>query len=204
ARVAKEKRVFTPKNKEECGYLSLLYNLYPKPYLISSFDLSYNNIFASAVNSTEIFFSNYHLSNYIKTLSYNNLHKYDSNFNSLFMQTTLPLAIYKTINKCPIDYRKDLFKNIHLTGGSSIIPGFRQRLENELYELLSNNNFYNKTTINVHTSNRKLLQKYSIYAGSHYFLENFEYNKYNINRKDYEECGEHILEKISSQGKLLY
>ncbi|CRG99317.1 actin-like protein, putative [Plasmodium relictum] len=204
AKIAKEKRVFTPKNREECGYLSLLYNRNPKNYLISSFELSFNKIFESAVNSTEIFFSQYSLDNYLKTESYKNLHKYDLNFNFLFMQNTLPKVIYNTIQKCPIDYRKELFNNIYITGGSSIIRGFRERLENELYDLINNQNFYNKTIINVHVLKRKLLQKYSIYAGSHYFLELFNYYNYNITKQDYEEYGENILAKFSLQGKLLY
>ncbi|CRG96655.1 actin-like protein, putative [Plasmodium gallinaceum] len=204
ARIAKEKNVFTPKNREECGYLSLLYNKNPQNYLINSFELSFNKIFESAVNSTEIFFSQYSLDNYLKTESYKNLHKYDLNFNFLFTQNTLPKVIYNTIQKCPIDYRKTLFHNIYITGGSSVIRGFRERLENELYELINNQNFYNKTVINVHSLKRKLLQKYSIYTGSHYFLEVFNYYNYNVTKQDYEEYGENILAKFSLQGKLLY
>ncbi|CXI31331.1 actin-like protein, putative [Plasmodium berghei] len=204
AKIAKEKRVFTPQNKDESEYLSILYNKNPKNYFINSYELYFNKIFASAVNSTEIFFSQYYLDNYLKTDSYNNLHKYDINFNPIFTQATLPLAIYNTIQKCPIDFRKELFNNIYLTGGSSIIPGFRQRLENELYEFINSKEFYNKTVINVHALKRKLLQKYSIYVGSHYFLEFFDYYKYNISKQDYEEYGESILEKLSLQGKLLY
>ncbi|SCN59505.1 actin-like protein, putative [Plasmodium chabaudi chabaudi] len=204
AKIAKEKRVFTPQNKDESEYLSILYNKNPKNYFINSYELYFNKIFASAVNSTEIFFSQYYLDNYLKTDSYNNLHKYDINFNPILTQTTLPLAIYNTIQKCPIDFRKELFNNIYLTGGSSIIPGFGQRLENELYEFMNSKEFYNKTVINVHALKRKLLQKYSIYVGSHYFLEFFDYYKYNISKQDYEEYGESILEKLSLQGKLLY
>ncbi|SBT70884.1 actin-like protein, putative [Plasmodium malariae] len=204
AKVAKDKRVFTPKNQEECAYLSLLYNRNPKNYLINSFELNFNKIFASAVNSTEIFFSQYHLETYLKTESYKNLHKYDLNFNFIFTQTTLPSQIYKTIQACPIDYRKELFRNIYITGGTSIIRGFRERLQNELYELLKNQNFYNQTVINVHVLKRKLLQKYAIYSGAHYFLEHFNYYNYNVTKQDYEEYGESILEKFSLQGKLLY
>lgn len=133
-----------------------------------------------------------------------NLHTYDFNFNFLFVQNTLPTVIYNTIQNCPIDYRKELLRNIYLTGGSSIIRGFRQRLENELYELINNINFYNKACVQVHLFKRKLLQKYAIYSGSHYFLEIFNYDYYSVTRQDYQEEGERILEKFSLQGKLLY
>lgn len=204
AKVAKEKRVFTPKNREECFYLSLLYKNNPKSYLITSFEFRFNYIFESAVNSTEIFFSQYALDTYLKTESYKNLHLNDSNFNFLFVQNTLPKVIYSTILKCPIDYRKELLNNIYITGGTSIIRGFRERLQNELYGFINSQNFYSTATINVHILKRKLLQKYSIYTGSHLFLELFNYYNYSVTKKEYEEYGEQVLAKFSLQGKLIY
>ncbi|GAW80172.1 actin-like protein [Plasmodium gonderi] len=219
AKIAKEKRVLTPKTREECGYLSLLYDKAPKNYLVNSFELHFNKIFASAVNSTEIFFSPYHLGNYLKTESYKKLHTYDinvtyysteatpslnSSLSYIFTQNTLPCVIYDTIQKCPIDTRRELFKNIYLIGGSSIIRGFRERLQNELYDFVKNKNFYINISINVHVVRWTMLQKYAIYSGSHYFLELFDYYNYNITRADYEEYGENILERLSLQGKLLY
>lgn len=204
AKVAKEKRVFTPKSREECFYLSLLYKQNPKSYLITSFEFRLNYIFESAVNSTEIFFSQYALDTYLKTESYKNLHSNDSNFNFLFIQNTLPEVIHSTILKCPIDYRKELLNNIYITGGTSIIRGFRERLQSELYLLINSQNFYSTATIQVHILKRKLLQKYSIYTGSHLFLELFNYYNYCVTKKEYEECGEHVLAKFSLQGKLIY
>ncbi|SBS81928.1 actin-like protein, putative [Plasmodium ovale] len=206
AKIAKEKRVFTPKSREECEYLSILYETDPKKYLINSFELRFNTIYASAVNATEIFFSQYHLNDYLKTESYRNMHLYDTNFkcNDIILYTTLQEAIYNTIQKCPIDFRKELFKHIYLTGGSSIIKGFRERLQNELYILIKNICFYNQTVVHVHILKRKFLQKYCVYSGSHYFLELFNYDNYCVTRQDYEEYGENILEKFSLQGKLLF
>ncbi|SBT33336.1 actin-like protein, putative (ALP5a) [Plasmodium ovale wallikeri] len=206
AKIAKEKRLFTPKSREECEYLSILYETEPKKYLINSFELRFNTIYSSAVNATEIFFSQYHLNEYLKTESYKNMHLYDTNFkcNDIFLYTTLQEAIYNTIQKCPIDFRKELFKHIYLTGGCSIIRGFRERLQNELYILIKNICFYNQTVVHVHILKRKFLQKYCVYSGSHYFLELFNYDNYCVTRQDYEEYGENILEKFSLQGKLLF
>ncbi|CAA9987377.1 actin-like protein, putative [Plasmodium knowlesi strain H] len=231
AKIAKEKRVFTPKSKEDCGYLSLLYNQTPKNYLVSPFQLHFNKISSSAVTSTEIFFSPCRLGNYLKTESYKQLHMYhvDRGFllsgspswipnstiresspswkgslSSTLTENTLPCVIYDTIQRCPIDTRKELFENIYLTGGSSIIRGFRERLQNELYDFVKRKNFYSNVCINVHSVRRRMLQKYAIYSGAHLFLEMFDYQNYQITRADYLECGDSILERLSLQGKLLF
>ncbi|ANQ07298.1 Uncharacterized protein PCOAH_00018130 [Plasmodium coatneyi] len=231
AKIAKEKRVFTPKTREDCGYLSLLYDRTPRNYLVSSFELHFNKISSSAVTSTEIFFSPCYLGNYLKTESYKQLHTYDVNegfrlsgspswipnftiresspswkvnLSSALTESTLPCVIYDTIQKCPIDTRKELFENIYLTGGSSIIRGFRERLQNELYDFVKRKNFYSNVCINVHAVRRKMLQKYATYSGAHYFLELFDYHNYQITRADYQECGDSILERLSLQGKLLF
>ncbi|KJP89401.1 hypothetical protein AK88_00844 [Plasmodium fragile] len=232
AKIAKEKRVLTPKSREDCGYLSLLYDRTPRNYLVSSFELNFNKISSSAVISTEIFFSPCHLGNYLKTESYKQLHTYDvnegfhlsgspstwipnasikescpswkANLSAALTQSTLPCVIYDTIQKCPIDTRKELFENIYLTGGSSIIRGFRERLQNELYDFVKRNNFYSNVCINVHSLRRRMLQKYATYSGAHYFLELFDYHNYQITRADYQEYGDSILERLSMQGKLLF
>ncbi|KMZ81372.1 actin-like protein, putative [Plasmodium vivax] len=270
AKIAKEKRVFTPKSREDCGYLSLLYDQTPRNYLVSSFDLHFNKISSSAVASTEIFFSPSHLGNYLKTESYTQLHRYDvdegfrlsgspswvpnltvgesspsciskwtvgesspsciskstvresspsciskwtaresppswkASLSAALTQSTLPCVIYDTIQKCPIDTRKELFENIYLTGGSSIIRGFRERLQNELYDFVKRKNFYSNVCINVHAMRRRTLQKYATYSGAHYFLELFDYHNYKITRGDYQECGDSVLERLSLQGGLLF
>lgn len=43
--------------------------------------------------------------------------------------------IYKSIMKTNIDVRKDLYANIVLSGGSTLFPGFVDRMEKELREL---------------------------------------------------------------------
>jgi len=44
--------------------------------------------------------------------------------------------IYNSIMKCDIDTRKQLFQNIVLTGGTTMIPGFVDRVERELKNLV--------------------------------------------------------------------
>ncbi|CAB3409825.1 unnamed protein product [Caenorhabditis bovis] len=44
----------------------------------------------------------------------------------------LPEILLKIVQKCPIDIRKNLLRNILLIGGVSIVPGFKARLKEEL------------------------------------------------------------------------
>merc|ERR1712054_583099 len=44
-------------------------------------------------------------------------------------------ATYNSIMKCDLDIRKDLYANIVLSGGSTMFPGFPERMEKEISEL---------------------------------------------------------------------
>eukprot|EP01117_Protostelium_nocturnum_P015167 TRINITY_DN5848_c0_g1_i2.p1 TRINITY_DN5848_c0_g1~~TRINITY_DN5848_c0_g1_i2.p1 ORF type:complete len:379 (-),score=62.29 TRINITY_DN5848_c0_g1_i2:13-1149(-) len=43
--------------------------------------------------------------------------------------------IYNSIMKCDVDVRKDLYSNIILSGGNTMFPGMKERLQKELEEL---------------------------------------------------------------------
>ena len=45
---------------------------------------------------------------------------------------TLPKLIEQTILKCPMDVRREMWQSIYLSGGSTLIPGFPERLRKEL------------------------------------------------------------------------
>ena len=40
--------------------------------------------------------------------------------------------LFKSVSKCDAEIQKDLYSNIILSGGSSLFPGLRERLEKEL------------------------------------------------------------------------
>ncbi|XP_077106189.1 actin-related protein T2 [Ranitomeya variabilis] len=52
--------------------------------------------------------------------------------------TGLHEMIYTTIMKCPIDVRRDLFSNIVLSGGTTMIPGFNHRIFEEILPMVPN------------------------------------------------------------------
>ena len=43
--------------------------------------------------------------------------------------------VWKAIQACPIDYRRELSKKIYLSGGSSVLPGLKERLQKEISAL---------------------------------------------------------------------
>lgn len=43
--------------------------------------------------------------------------------------------VMHSINKADIDVKRDLFSNILLSGGTTLISGFKKRLENHIQEL---------------------------------------------------------------------
>ncbi|GLI62870.1 ortholog of actin-related protein 4 [Volvox africanus] len=48
---------------------------------------------------------------------------------------SVPEAVVDAVNKCDVDLRKDMYSGAVLTGGTSLIPGLKERLEKELSEL---------------------------------------------------------------------
>ena len=61
---------------------------------------------------------------------------------ALFQPTMLGLAAYgihettySSIYKCDIDVRRDLYENVVLSGGTTMLPGFVDRIKKELVAL---------------------------------------------------------------------
>lgn len=58
-------------------------------------------------------------------------------FSTDFM-TPLPDVVDESIVKCPIDVRRGLYKNIVLSGGSTMFKGFDKRLQRDIKRLVDN------------------------------------------------------------------
>ena len=48
-------------------------------------------------------------------------------------------TVFNSVMKCDIDLREKLFSNIVLTGGTSLFPGFHNRIKKELNKLTTSN-----------------------------------------------------------------
>lgn len=63
-------------------------------------------------------------------------------------QAGIPEAITQTVKRCPPIFQRDLYSNVILGGGNSLIPGFRERIASDLLTLKPTDCSLNVTTVN--------------------------------------------------------
>lgn len=82
--------------------------------------------------------------------------------------------IARTVDKCPIDYRKELLTHILLSGGSTLFPGFEARLKRDLEKLLADRGHVKCSVNIIAMKNRKYLAwtGMAIMASLQTFLKN--------------------------------
>ncbi|KAH3766576.1 actin subfamily protein [Pelomyxa schiedti] len=61
------------------------------------------------------------------------------------------------VNRCPIDYRKELLSHIVLVGGSTLFQGFEERLEKEVFVGINKGNLRRRNVKCIAPHNRKYL-----------------------------------------------
>lgn len=76
----------------------------------------------------------------------------------------LPQIVDQAIQSCPIDCRKNLYKNICLSGGSTLFRNFSNRLEEELGVLVKERYEEKSPQISLSTNFEK--QKYAVWYGA--------------------------------------
>jgi actin len=94
-------------------------------------------------------------------------------------------VLYKSIMKTNIDIRKDLYGNIVLSGGSTLFPGFLDRLSKEIVALVPPKA---KITINADPG-----RKYSTWLGGSVLASLSSFNRLLISKDEFEEVGPSIL-----------
>lgn len=113
----------------------------------------------------------------------------------------IPEMMYKSINNCPIDLRKDLYGNLILSGATTLFPGFATRLENDMKRLYKENSLKNadnktiKININVIDSPRR---KYSVFIGASIignYYNSADSDDYWVSIDEWLECGENAINK---------
>ncbi|MFX1255344.1 MAG: actin, cytoplasmic 2 [Promethearchaeota archaeon] len=88
-------------------------------------------------------------------------------------------AVYESIQSADIDIRREFYKNIVLSGGSTMFPGMKKRLQKELIEMVPEN-------IEIHIIAPPLRQ-YSVWIGGSILGSLREFQKLWITRKDYDD-----------------
>ncbi|MFX1250287.1 MAG: actin, cytoplasmic 2 [Promethearchaeota archaeon] len=93
----------------------------------------------------------------------------------------LHICIKKSIQKCEINMRKELYQNIVLTGGSSLFPGLKERLHKELTKMLPE-----ATKVRIIASPER---KLSAWLGGSMLASQRFFSKFWVWRADYQEHG---------------
>merc|ERR1712147_254480 len=91
---------------------------------------------------------------------------------------------FKSIEKCDSDLKINLYNNIVLAGGSTLMPGFRERFEDEIIKLAENSA---KTDINVFAD---LYRKNAAWIGGSMLASFSTFRDMTITKEDYENTAE--------------
>ena len=88
---------------------------------------------------------------------------------------------YRSIEKCDNDLKINLFNNIVLSGGSTLMPGFKERFETDICQLAENSA---KTDINVFAD---LYRKNAAWIGGSMLASFSTFKDMTITKEDYEQ-----------------
>ncbi|KAK3089342.1 hypothetical protein FSP39_002861 [Pinctada imbricata] len=95
--------------------------------------------------------------------------------------------LYNSIMNCDIDTRKHLFRNIVIEGGSTLFPGFSDRLQKEVRALLPK-------TMEVKVASPPE-RKYSVWIGGSILASLSSFQQWWITRHEYDEYGPSIVNR---------
>ena len=94
---------------------------------------------------------------------------------------------YKSIMKCDVDIRKDLYGNIVLSGGTSMYPGIAERMQKEM------------TALAPPTMKIKIIappeRKYSVWIGGSILASLSTFQQMWISKEEYDESGPAIVHR---------
>lgn len=116
----------------------------------------------------------------------------------------LPQLVDQVIQSSPIDMRKSLYRNIVLSGGSTMFRDFGRRIQRDL-KLLVNERIglseklsgVKSTGIDVQIISHKK-QNYAVWFGGSLLALTFEFKNHCYTKKNYDEYGPNIVRNFSS------
>lgn len=104
--------------------------------------------------------------------------------------------VYNSIMKCDVDLRKDLYANIVLSGGTSMLPNLADRMQNEITALAPNT-----MKIKVIAPQER---KCSIWIGGSIFASLSHFGQQWITKQDYDEYGPSISHRKNRKYKMYF
>eukprot|EP01095_Lingulamoeba_sp_RSL-Kostka_P016976 TRINITY_DN858_c0_g1_i1.p1 TRINITY_DN858_c0_g1~~TRINITY_DN858_c0_g1_i1.p1 ORF type:complete len:381 (+),score=113.49 TRINITY_DN858_c0_g1_i1:119-1261(+) len=97
--------------------------------------------------------------------------------------------IYSTIMKCEVDIRREMFSHILLTGGSTFLPGFKDRVFKELKILFPLAKIEDKNILSLQNKDILAWKGGSIFSSQTYLNDSF------ISKEEYDENGPAIIHR---------
>ena len=122
--------------------------------------------------------------------------------------TPLPEVVDTVIQQSPIDVRRGLYKNIVLSGGSTMFQHFGQRLKKDLSSIVSerlaaseaaSGNLARSSGLDVNVISHRM-QRYAVWYGGSLLGSLPDFYSFCYNKHDYEEHGPSIVRKFSVFG----
>ena len=95
------------------------------------------------------------------------------------------MIVVESIQSSPIDYRRGLYGNIVLSGGSTLFTNFNKRLEHDIGTILS-------PGPPVIVKSNPDIQRFAVWHGASVLSQTCNFSNLLITRKDYEENGPSI------------
>ncbi|CAD7697901.1 unnamed protein product [Ostreobium quekettii] len=104
---------------------------------------------------------------------------------------SLPCVVDDVIQLCPIDTKRALYRNIVLSGGSTMFKGFGRRLGRDLRARVNSRLADNVQPVDVHVLSHPF-QRYAVWLGGSLLATRDEFRLACKSREDYQEHGPSI------------
>jgi len=95
--------------------------------------------------------------------------------------------IVQTISDCEVDLRRDFYSNIVLSGGSTMFPGFKQRLTREIKEQIPDS-----VDVRIISPPERM---YSVWIGGSILSSLKSMSKMWVTRRDFKEMGPEVIHR---------
>lgn len=102
----------------------------------------------------------------------------------------IPQIAFESIEKCDQDLQITLYNNIVVTGGTSLLPGFKERFEQDLYDLAGD---AARTDIKIDID---LPRKYSAWVGGSMISSLSTFDNMTIKYNDYSDSADGIRDTV--------
>lgn len=117
--------------------------------------------------------------------------------------TPLPTVVDQVVQSSPIDVRKKLYKNIVLSGGSTMFKDFGRRLQRDIKSLVNDRiesserlSGVKSTGVDVQVISHKR-QRNAVWFGGSLLAQTAEFKSYCYTKQDYDEYGPSIVRNFS-------